>query len=175
MDYYYHVLELNPGASDIEIKKAYRRLARKYHPDVNPAPDAEDRFIEITEAYESLLEKKPYSAQFVFEHEEPVFDREEQRRERARQYARRRYEEFQQMTTEFREAWYYGPLKFIRYGIIYLLYVVALGMLLSPFLAWFITRNSIVTFGFGFLAIISSQVYVLARTIYNGTKAYFGE
>jgi len=52
---YYQVLGLKPGADEKEIKSAFRRLARKYHPDVNPNdPKAEERFKEINEAYEVL-------------------------------------------------------------------------------------------------------------------------
>lgn len=51
---YYKILGVSRDASEEEIKKAYRRLARKYHPDVNKSPDAEERFKEINEAYEVL-------------------------------------------------------------------------------------------------------------------------
>lgn len=51
---YYEVLGLQKGATEAEIKKAYRQLAKKYHPDVNKAPDAEEKFKEINEAYEVL-------------------------------------------------------------------------------------------------------------------------
>ena len=51
---YYEVLGVSKGASADEIKKAYRKLAKKYHPDVNKAKDAEEKFKEINEAYEVL-------------------------------------------------------------------------------------------------------------------------
>jgi curved DNA-binding protein len=50
----YETLEINEGASAEEIKKAYRKLARKYHPDVNKDKGAEDKFKEINAAYEVL-------------------------------------------------------------------------------------------------------------------------
>ena len=51
---YYAVLGVKHDASEAEIKKAYRKLAMEYHPDRNSAPEAEERFKEITEAYEVL-------------------------------------------------------------------------------------------------------------------------
>lgn len=54
----YKTLEINEGASEAEIKKAYRKLARQYHPDVNKDPDAEDKFKEINSAYEILSDKE---------------------------------------------------------------------------------------------------------------------
>jgi curved DNA-binding protein len=51
---YYEILGCNKNASQDEIKKAYRRLARKFHPDINKHADAEARFKEIGEAYEVL-------------------------------------------------------------------------------------------------------------------------
>lgn len=54
----YTTLELSPSASESEIKKAYRRLARQYHPDVNKDPAAEEKFKEINAAYEVLSDKE---------------------------------------------------------------------------------------------------------------------
>jgi molecular chaperone DnaJ len=48
---YYDILGVNRNASDDELKAAFRKLARQYHPDVNKDPDAEERFKEINEAY----------------------------------------------------------------------------------------------------------------------------
>ncbi|MGY1782690.1 molecular chaperone DnaJ [Geodermatophilus sp. SYSU D01036] len=53
---YYGVLGLSRGASDADIKKAYRRLARDLHPDVNPDPEAKERFQEVSRAYQALTD-----------------------------------------------------------------------------------------------------------------------
>lgn len=59
---YYRILELEPSASATEIKSAYRRLAKKYHPDVSKQPNAEERFKEISEAYEALRDPERRAA-----------------------------------------------------------------------------------------------------------------
>ncbi|KAI2809157.1 DnaJ sub B member 5 [Blomia tropicalis] len=55
---YYAILEISKKASDEEIKKAYRKLALKYHPDKNKSSEAEEKFKLVAEAYEVLSDKK---------------------------------------------------------------------------------------------------------------------
>ncbi|XP_022904440.1 dnaJ protein homolog 1-like [Onthophagus taurus] len=55
---YYKILGISKTASDDDIKKAYRRMALKYHPDKNKTPGAEEKFKEAAEAYEVLSDKK---------------------------------------------------------------------------------------------------------------------
>lgn len=59
---YYKILGIERDAKEAEIKKAYRRLARKYHPDVSKEVDAETKFKEIGEAYEVLKDKEKRQA-----------------------------------------------------------------------------------------------------------------
>jgi curved DNA-binding protein len=59
---YYAALGVERGASQDEIKKAYRRLAQKYHPDVSKEPEAEVRFKEIAEAYQTLKDPEKRAA-----------------------------------------------------------------------------------------------------------------
>ena len=110
---YYEILGLAPGASLEEIKHAYREKAKLYHPDLNKSPDAQERFIEINEAYEFLLHlnthaplsgaaRRSRSTRRRY-YRQPAADElfrrwmeEERRKARARaaEAARKRYEEF---------------------------------------------------------------------------------
>ena len=67
MTHHYQRLGLTSDASIDEIRKAYRTLARRYHPDVNPDPLAGESFLQITEAYRSILtERKVAQELFIY-------------------------------------------------------------------------------------------------------------
>lgn len=65
---YYEVLGVSRDASDDEIKKAYRKLSKKYHPDLNKADDADAKFKEVTEAYEVLSDSQKRAAYDQYGH-----------------------------------------------------------------------------------------------------------
>lgn len=65
---YYEVLGLSKSASEDDIKKAYRKLAKKYHPDINKEADAEAKFKEINEAYEVLSDPQKKATYDQFGH-----------------------------------------------------------------------------------------------------------
>jgi Ca2+/Na+ antiporter len=53
------ILGLNPGANQLEIKQAFRRMAKMYHPDLNPSPYANQEFIRIKNAFDYLVDYNP--------------------------------------------------------------------------------------------------------------------
>ena len=55
---YYKILGLSRSATEEDVKKAYRKMALKFHPDKNKSPGAEEKFKEIAEAYDVLSDKK---------------------------------------------------------------------------------------------------------------------
>ena len=65
---YYEVLGVAKDASDDEIKKAYRKLSKKYHPDINKEPDADEKFKEVAEAYEILSDSQKRAAYDQYGH-----------------------------------------------------------------------------------------------------------
>ncbi|WP_100372237.1 molecular chaperone DnaJ [Bacillus sp. FJAT-45037] len=68
---FYEVLGVDQNASVDEVKKAYRKLARKYHPDVNKAADAEDKFKEVKNAYDTLSDPQKKNHYDQFGHTDP--------------------------------------------------------------------------------------------------------
>ncbi|NEU31645.1 molecular chaperone DnaJ [bacterium LRH843] len=68
---YYDVLGVDKNASVDEVKKAYRKLARKYHPDVNKEADATDKFKEVKDAYDTLSDPQKKSHYDQFGHTDP--------------------------------------------------------------------------------------------------------
>ncbi len=109
---YYAILKLEKHAGEAEIRQAYRELAKKYHPDINKMPDAHEKFIEISEAYEFLIKhhkqyNKAYkkSSTHAETPSEDTFRRySSEAREKAQRQARMRYEEFKKQHEAFQES-----------------------------------------------------------------------
>lgn len=91
---YLEILHLQPGASKQEVKAAYRRLSKQYHPDRNPSADAAEKFLAINEAYRFLMEvgPSPQKEKVAYAYNPHQAAYEEQRR-RAYEYARARARE----------------------------------------------------------------------------------
>jgi len=85
---YYKILGLPLNSSVNDIKKAYRQKARLYHPDINPSPNARDKFILVTEAYEFLLANHDKIAKNEEAYRQAMENWRKYRQERSRQCAR---------------------------------------------------------------------------------------
>jgi hypothetical protein len=107
---YYEILGLPATASIEEIKKAYRKKARLYHPDINHKPEAKDQFIKVTEAYDFLLasrEKGDLNDTDYFRIvEEWRKYRQDRSRQRAQYYARSSF-------TRFKNSKYYKSTRIL--------------------------------------------------------------
>lgn len=102
MDNYYQILDVLPNADIEQIKKAYRKKAKQYHPDICKDDDAQERFVLINEAYEYLVKLKSIRSKTSYNSNNDAdafwrkWKQEEKRkaRERAQQYAKMRYEAY---------------------------------------------------------------------------------
>lgn len=99
MNKYFEILGLKDGASLSEIKKAYRIKAKLFHPDVNKSPDANEKFVEINEAYSMLVtltndklnnHTKVEDNEFI----DFIIRKRAEARQKARQNAQKRYKDF---------------------------------------------------------------------------------
>src|SRR5690348_11230570 len=113
----YRILNVPPGASQQEIKRAYRQQAKLYHPDLNKAVDAQIHFVLINQAYEQLIPTKPVSPRDHYTYQAYDLYRRETRQERAARFARMQYEEFKRNNEIFRNSAWYLPLKLFAYFV----------------------------------------------------------
>lgn len=92
-NFYLDKLGLQPGATKHDIKKAYRQMSKKYHPDINNSKDAKELFIEIAEAYNFLTNVGPNPHQEKVSYDyDPSVEEYKRRRERAREKAQQQAE-----------------------------------------------------------------------------------
>jgi len=95
---YYRILGIRQGASEDEIRRAYRKKAMEFHPDRNHSPEAQEKFIRVNEAYEYLT-SHPHGRNITEEEVRKNYQawvdyRQAQARKRAEAYARASYSEF---------------------------------------------------------------------------------
>jgi hypothetical protein len=131
---YYEILGIPYDSTIDEIKKAYRKKARLYHPDINPLPDAKDHFIAITEAYEFLISnhEKIKSDEQVYQ--EAMEDwrkyRQDRSRQRATAYARSSY-------TTFKNTKFYRTTRILDGTTIVFSFIVSIIVLVYTIYGYF--------------------------------------
>ena len=154
LDEYYHLLEVTPGASPEEIKRAYWRLAKQWHPDVNSSAEAKERFIRIHQAYEILVTYQWMDQSVPLTPDGAVIEEElfgqqsswhrnqEDRRERVAAFARVQYEEFRRNNERFRNSLWYWPARVFTYFAWLVGNLTGVGFLFFPFwVAFFLERT----------------------------------
>lgn len=137
MKNYYSVLGLKEGAEEVEIRRAYRSLAKQFHPDINPDPSAQARFLEIHEAYEYLLDPDRRASHATKYSARPLSKEELARREHVykewlrhqQEEARKRAEGYAKQTfTQFRQSRWYRIARGVNkvYNVLFMVFCAAM-------------------------------------------------
>jgi curved DNA-binding protein CbpA len=147
---YFEILELTPLASEHDIRRAYRRLAKQHHPDINPDPRSRDQFIMIHEAYEFLMEPSRRVSCAEYVHRPRISQEELERRERIykvwveyhQDIARKRAEAFAKAQAEqlYEDRWYKLIMRVnMVYNLLFL--VFCLAVIVLPIYKYFADRQ----------------------------------
>lgn len=134
MSTFYDILSISPNATEQEIRKAYRLQVMLYHPDKNPSPEAIARFLLVTQAYETLIDK---NKRFLYDHNLGEYsygqyympnyeDWMEQRRQRQLEEEEEAYKLFQKKRLLFQSHPHYTYRKALIYLTTALGYLTAL-------------------------------------------------
>lgn len=133
----YQILDLPPGATPDEIKRAYRKQAKTYHPDINDSADAQVQFILVSQAYQ-ILSNNYYYAGFIFYQQQTYYaSRQETPQEKAARFARMQYEEFKRNNELFKQSSWFMLFKIFTYLVCLMGALIAVGFILAPFLMMF--------------------------------------
>ncbi len=145
MQDYYSILGLKKGASKEEIKKAYRKLAFEWHPDLNATEEAEKKFIAINEAYEALMQGNISTpvvrSGFANAKGSPAEKRNREVRERMKKVVEKRQREFMDQRKEYRNSKHFSLLRFWFYFVAYSYYVALAATALAPIVLCIINKH----------------------------------
>ncbi len=174
---YYAVLDLSENATEDDIRKAYRRLAKKFHPDVNSSPDAQGRFVLIHKAYEVLIDRQQrfaYDQKFrtpkdSFQEYASWIQAQHKRQEEEN---RKHHQEFLRRKKQLKESKLYYPYMVLLY--ISTIVLVSISLLVLVVCAFAIVWYHVLMFFF-MLPFICLAAYVLKVTLdeYKKYKALF--
>jgi len=163
---YYALLGIPANSSVEDVKKAYRKKARLYHPDINPSTDAKDKFIIVTEAYDFIMESRKEGILDDQDYFRIVEDwrkfRQERSRQRAQYYARSSFE-------RFKSSRYYRSTKILNVSTVIFVFAVAVMVLIFTVLGYILrVRNPLPgedhppVFAFILLLIMSTILFTVA-------------
>lgn len=174
LEKYYKILGVKQGADEKTVKKAYRKLALKYHPDVNPGPGASDKFHRICEAYEVILSQIEKETLIVSDQDEveEEFDPKvyeeivREAREKAWERAKMKYDKIKAEKEFFENN---DIIIIFKYIGNYLAVPLALGMIAVP-IYMAIRETFIVFFATIFFWVVG---FFILSQIYSKRKTWF--
>lgn len=138
---YYRILELPPSSTDVDIKSAYRRLAKIYHPDKSGDRNTRDKFIDVNEAYEVLMNRDAYIRDAVLRYQKRKAAHANMQRKYGRDYASGARERASGNADlrykEFEKTFIYRTAAVVNSAANYVFVGIAAIMILSPFVGYY--------------------------------------
>lgn len=138
---YYRILEIPGDSTDADIKAAYRRLAKLYHPDKSGDQNSRDKFIDVNEAYEVLMNREAYVRDAVLRYQKRKAARENMQRKYGRDYAagarERAMGNADLRFKEFEKTPIYKTAVVVNSAANYVFVGVGIIMVLSPFVGYY--------------------------------------
>lgn len=138
---YYRILEIPGHSTDAEIKAAYRRLAKLYHPDKSGDPQSRDKFIDVNEAYEVLMNRDAYIRDAVIRYKKRRAAEDARQRKYGRDYAagarERAMGNADMRFKEFEKTAIYKTAVVVNSAFNYLFVGIGLIMIVSPFIGYY--------------------------------------
>ncbi len=157
---YYQVFGLTESATKAEVKRAYRKLAMKYHPDRNDDPKAHKLFLDLTEAYQIIIDEKPRPSQTVVNPkraEKTQEDRIKEAHERLRRQAERIKNEQQLFIHKLTTGW---KFKFFKKMAI-VSTVLACILLIEPLLPSRFNKDQVVSYSKSYRGLVQKEVRMI--------------
>lgn len=153
----HQILEVSIDVTEEQLKRAYRKKALQYHPDVNPSPEAKERFLQVSKAYQIIIREmqspQVYSTNIEKTVEQFEQDEKERKREAAKAWIREKRKREQ---AEFEASMAFKIAVMLKRTIVYLTVVLGSLMILIPlvsFILEFINNEASMVRGFYFLLI----------------------
>jgi curved DNA-binding protein CbpA len=186
----YQILDLSPGATREQIKKAYRRKVMEYHPDKNASTEAQALFIRVTEAYEFLMgiskermkNSKPrgyseppgQSNHYAFyEHvySQAAEERRRAAKEKVDQQTERQFEQFKRSNEAFRQSWQYRLFQGFGHVIRLVIVLAGLGFLILSYLTFGIDNGLPgLLVSLAFFVLGASIIFLSLRAYWKGFR-----
>lgn len=138
---YYRILELPSDSTDGDIKAAYRRLAKLYHPDKSRDPNSREKFIDVNEAYEVLMKRDAYVRDAILRYQKRKEARADMQRKYGRDYAsgarERAMGNADLRFKEFEKSPIYKTAVVVNSAANYIFVGIGAVMILSPFVGYY--------------------------------------
>lgn len=163
------ILGIKPGVSEKEIKKAYRKLAMKHHPDRNKASNAEAKFQEITMAYHYLLESHEDEGMQDYMSRAETADIIRRERQKVWEYAERRRKKQEEADAKFRATWMYDVLILLKYAFHGLVLLFSVAAVVTPIILALVIEPAVLAATIYFIIIGAFLLWY----IYERRKTWF--